>query len=62
MEELKIIEFEIEKVKARMMQFERVSKVLLLSNEVIELEMNKMLGILSELIKKRSNLKKTPNK
>lgn len=58
MNELEKIEFEIEKVKARIMQYQRISKVLELPTETVEVEINKMLETLSELIRRQKKITK----
>lgn len=58
MDELKRIEFEIEKVKAQMLLDERIAKVFELNAEEVERKRNKQLDILSDLLRKKKELQK----
>ncbi|WP_163174504.1 hypothetical protein [Bacteroides sp. 51] len=57
MEDIKTIEFEIERLKARMLQFDRTVKVLEIPKEEAEQRRNEMLDRMSELLKQRDKLK-----
>lgn len=58
MNELQKIEFEIEKVKARLFQFKRIAEVLELPDEEIQKRNNEMLDEISELLKQKEKLMK----
>lgn len=57
-DELKRIEFEIEKVKANLMNWQRMIKILEIDANEAEEKTNELLTQLSKLLKQRDKLKK----